>query len=709
VSMMGKAFRDWKMQSGTSESDEALVTAARGGDRDAFGLLVERYQDLVCAIAYSRIGNLEAAHDVAQDVFLASFEKLRLLTSPSKYRAWLARITRRLCCNWHRSEGYRQALVRGLRELGRSERAATPGDVLVEREDKAIVQRAVERLPESLRDVLILHYFEGRSHAETARDLGISRAAVDKRVERAKVRLRKYLTAKVEADLRDVQPKGEFTKRTLAAIPAGSICGKLGLDVARTGVAETLRGNAQAIAQRASTILTGGGTILTAKKFIVAVTVLVLLVAGGASYMAIRTRRAGTGEGIYESGTSTPPGDPVEGRAGQASEETSSGTAGKFPAPLSVEQINDLILNGSPELDAMEEGARLDTIRHLLRDALERTMSLELIDDEFRFAAELRGMEKNREALAVYRAIYEVASSPDNMSRALCDAALVSAMNGNPQGYLSIYMGNAARRIRKLYKELGQEDKAAEWVSNVVHDADELIPSVASGVDGVILMGIRKTWEKFEDTTSGRQEKPEDTFYRVEKMEDSIARAEKMMDYLRQYLLRDNLTPHDRWGSSLALAILLSDLGRHNEALEMWQWMETEAEVLGYPREAVWLVGERIREGPFGPAAEKLAGFEKARINSAKAQMRSLSLALFEYANGHEGDFPARIEDLVEEGFVKDASLLEDPLTGQPFHYTPGLNLESSTGSEILRSEPSKGLTISVQVGSYEPVVKMEE
>ena len=52
------------MHSGTRESDEALVTAARGGDRNAFGLLVERYQDLVCAIAYSRIGNLEAAHDV---------------------------------------------------------------------------------------------------------------------------------------------------------------------------------------------------------------------------------------------------------------------------------------------------------------------------------------------------------------------------------------------------------------------------------------------------------------------------------------------------------------------------------------------------------------------------------------------------------------------------------------------------------------------
>ncbi len=56
------------MQDEPRKSDEALVSAARRGDRDAFGVLVERYQDLVCAIAYSRIGNLEAASAAASNM-----------------------------------------------------------------------------------------------------------------------------------------------------------------------------------------------------------------------------------------------------------------------------------------------------------------------------------------------------------------------------------------------------------------------------------------------------------------------------------------------------------------------------------------------------------------------------------------------------------------------------------------------------------------
>ena len=126
-------------------SDEALVAAAKAGDRGASGLLVEKYQDLVCAIAYGCTANHEAAQDIAQDAFLASFEKLPTLRFPSRYRAWLERIARRLCSNWIRSESYRRALVRGLRAAGNSQTTASPEDILTEREDKAVLQRAIPR------------------------------------------------------------------------------------------------------------------------------------------------------------------------------------------------------------------------------------------------------------------------------------------------------------------------------------------------------------------------------------------------------------------------------------------------------------------------------------------------------------------------------------------------------------------------------------
>jgi len=272
------------MHSFPTQSDEALVKAARAGDRGAFALLVQRYQDVICAIAYSRVGDIEAAHDIAQDALLTSFERLQLLRSASSYRPWLARITRRLCDAWHRSRGYRQALLTRLREIAPAETTAAPHDVLIEREDKAIVQRAVKRLPESLRDVLILHYFQGRSHAQTAVDLGISRAAVDMRVQRAKARMREYLTTEIESNLRSVQPDVSFTKRTLAAVPIGSVCGKLGLDAAKIGLAEALQHLAHAGAQKASTILTGGA-VMTSKQVITAGAAVLLLAAGIGTYI----------------------------------------------------------------------------------------------------------------------------------------------------------------------------------------------------------------------------------------------------------------------------------------------------------------------------------------------------------------------------------------------------------------------------------------
>ena len=56
------------MRDSSRRSDETLVRAARGGDRAAFGTLVERYHELICAIAYGRTGDVEIAHDIAKRI-----------------------------------------------------------------------------------------------------------------------------------------------------------------------------------------------------------------------------------------------------------------------------------------------------------------------------------------------------------------------------------------------------------------------------------------------------------------------------------------------------------------------------------------------------------------------------------------------------------------------------------------------------------------
>ncbi len=74
------------------KSDEQLWRQCCAGDREAFGQIVERYQSLVCSLAYSACGNLSRSEDLAQETFVTAWQRLGELREPSKLRAWLCGI-----------------------------------------------------------------------------------------------------------------------------------------------------------------------------------------------------------------------------------------------------------------------------------------------------------------------------------------------------------------------------------------------------------------------------------------------------------------------------------------------------------------------------------------------------------------------------------------------------------------------------------------
>src|ERR1035441_864887 len=75
-------------------SDAELVQWGLAGDREAFGRVVERYQSLICALAYSATGSLSRSEDLAQETFLIAWKQLRQLREPDKLRSWLCSIAR---------------------------------------------------------------------------------------------------------------------------------------------------------------------------------------------------------------------------------------------------------------------------------------------------------------------------------------------------------------------------------------------------------------------------------------------------------------------------------------------------------------------------------------------------------------------------------------------------------------------------------------
>src|SRR5690349_15401959 len=93
------------MTSNALITDAELVGGCLAGDREVFGLIVERYQRLLCSLAYSRTGSLDESEDLAQEAFVEAWRQLHTLREPEKLRPWLCGILRHKVSRLRRSDG----------------------------------------------------------------------------------------------------------------------------------------------------------------------------------------------------------------------------------------------------------------------------------------------------------------------------------------------------------------------------------------------------------------------------------------------------------------------------------------------------------------------------------------------------------------------------------------------------------------------------
>lgn len=181
--------------------DAALVRAAVRGDEDAFAALVERYSGMASALAYAVTGDAEASRDIAQDAFHEAYRSLRRLRSAAKFAPWLAGMVRRKAISWVRRRGRSRVEAAGAGgELSAEAGADSPSEQAEKEETRGRVLRAVRGLPRGYREVLVMRCLEERSYSDIGRVLGLSLAAVDKRLTRAKAMLREALRDLVEEE-----------------------------------------------------------------------------------------------------------------------------------------------------------------------------------------------------------------------------------------------------------------------------------------------------------------------------------------------------------------------------------------------------------------------------------------------------------------------------------------------------------------------------
>jgi RNA polymerase sigma factor (sigma-70 family) len=220
--------------------DAALVAASIEGDRRAFGEIVSRYQRLLCSLAYASLGNLGASEDVAQEAFIEAWNKLGNLREPEKLKSWLCGILRFKISHHHRAEA-RQPMRHAseLNEAGALESNDEPiEDTVMKEEEQTLLWQALETVPETYRETLVLYYREHRSVEHVANELDLSEDAVKQRLSRGRKLLQEKMMKFVESALERSAPGPAFTAGVLATLAsmappakaagAGATAAKLG-------------------------------------------------------------------------------------------------------------------------------------------------------------------------------------------------------------------------------------------------------------------------------------------------------------------------------------------------------------------------------------------------------------------------------------------------------------------------------------------------
>ena len=184
-----------------TDSDEQLLARLREGDREVFGPLVRRYERELYGYLRRYVGDDDLADDVFQTTFLAVFRKIQQYEPGRPARPWLYAIATNQAIDALRKQNRRadrradlmtapddEGVPRPLFELLPSAQESPP-DHAERGEQRERVRAVVARLPDLLREVILLAYFQGMKYRDIADALEIPLGTVKSRLHAALVKL----------------------------------------------------------------------------------------------------------------------------------------------------------------------------------------------------------------------------------------------------------------------------------------------------------------------------------------------------------------------------------------------------------------------------------------------------------------------------------------------------------------------------------------
>ena len=172
--------------------DNTLIHRAQTGDEGAFAELMRAYHAYVYAIVIGIVKNSHDAEEVVQDTFLSAYRGLTQLEDRKKFKSWLAEIARNRARNWLRKQrGDTVSIDEVSEHLLQTE--DSPDERLVRLEQRELIRRTMETLPQKDREIARAFYLEGASYNELTSTHGLSNKAISFRLSRARRQLSKRL------------------------------------------------------------------------------------------------------------------------------------------------------------------------------------------------------------------------------------------------------------------------------------------------------------------------------------------------------------------------------------------------------------------------------------------------------------------------------------------------------------------------------------
>ena len=169
-----------------------LVERAQGGDRDAFGALVEQFQRTVHAICLRRLGNPSEALELTQEVFLHVMRRIDQLREPERFAGWLRQVAVRMAINRATRRHATPSVETDILE-GAAVHHDDPLDALISRERAARLHEGLARLKSLDRETLAAFYLQGRSLIEMAEEFDAPLGTIKRRLHTARKRLKDEL------------------------------------------------------------------------------------------------------------------------------------------------------------------------------------------------------------------------------------------------------------------------------------------------------------------------------------------------------------------------------------------------------------------------------------------------------------------------------------------------------------------------------------